>query len=178
MSQTPSLATWYAGFGSRKAMRVFGDLWQFYTILKPQTIGDYTLVRSAPWYTNPFTTRYSSAPCPRSPPEESIQIVTVVNSSISPTKCIHLVFSDVKEFFIKYLLHCIYCDSFSSILCFVLRPFAVCLRTFLQAAAQDATMPHSYGYRARTRDMFARDFRKNGVNPLSIYLRKYKASPN
>ena len=35
-------------------------------------------------------------------------------------------------------------------------------------------MPHSYGYRARTRDMFARDFRKNGVNPLSIYLRKYK----
>lgn len=114
MSQTPSLATWYAGFGSRKDMRVFGGLWQFFTILKPQTIGDYTLVRSAPWYTNPFTTRYSSAPCPRSPPEESILIVTVVNSSISPTKCIHLVFSDVKEFFIKYLLHCIYCDSFSS----------------------------------------------------------------
>lgn len=35
-------------------------------------------------------------------------------------------------------------------------------------------MPHSFGYRARTRDMFARDFGKNGVNELSIYLRKYK----
>lgn len=37
-------------------------------------------------------------------------------------------------------------------------------------------MPHSFGYRARTRDMFARDFGKNGVNELSIYLRKYKVS--
>lgn len=35
-------------------------------------------------------------------------------------------------------------------------------------------MPHSFGYRARTRDMFARDFGKNGVNPLSIYLKNYK----
>jgi len=35
-------------------------------------------------------------------------------------------------------------------------------------------MPHSFGYRARTRDMFARDFGKNGVNELSIYMRKYK----
>ena len=37
-------------------------------------------------------------------------------------------------------------------------------------------MPHSFGYRARTRDMFARDFGKNGVNELSIYLRKYKVT--
>ncbi|CAM9292363.1 unnamed protein product, partial [Choristocarpus tenellus] len=35
-------------------------------------------------------------------------------------------------------------------------------------------MPHSFGYRARTRDMFSRDFGKQGVNPLSTYLRCYK----
>lgn len=35
-------------------------------------------------------------------------------------------------------------------------------------------MPHSFGYRARTRDMFARPFRKNGVNKLSTYLITYK----
>lgn len=35
-------------------------------------------------------------------------------------------------------------------------------------------MPHSFGYRARTRSMFSRDFRKKGVIPLSNYLRVYK----
>ncbi|KAI9595637.1 60S ribosomal protein L21 [Syncephalis fuscata] len=35
-------------------------------------------------------------------------------------------------------------------------------------------MPHSFGYRARTRHMFARDFRKKGQNALSIYLKTYK----
>jgi|Transcript_132908 large subunit ribosomal protein L21e len=35
-------------------------------------------------------------------------------------------------------------------------------------------MPHSYGYRARTRDMFARPFRKTGTIPLSTYLKTYK----
>eukprot|EP00353_Schmidingerella_taraikaensis_P010169 CAMPEP_0185577736 /NCGR_PEP_ID=MMETSP0434-20130131/10874_1 /TAXON_ID=626734 ORGANISM="Favella taraikaensis, Strain Fe Narragansett Bay" /NCGR_SAMPLE_ID=MMETSP0434 /ASSEMBLY_ACC=CAM_ASM_000379 /LENGTH=165 /DNA_ID=CAMNT_0028195381 /DNA_START=22 /DNA_END=519 /DNA_ORIENTATION=+ len=32
-------------------------------------------------------------------------------------------------------------------------------------------MPHSYGYRARTRDMFSRDFRKAGIINLSTYLK-------
>ena len=32
-------------------------------------------------------------------------------------------------------------------------------------------MPHSYGYRARTRDMFAVPFRKNGVINLNTYMR-------
>ena len=35
-------------------------------------------------------------------------------------------------------------------------------------------MPHSYGYRARTRDMFSRAFRENGMIRLSTYLIKYK----
>lgn len=35
-------------------------------------------------------------------------------------------------------------------------------------------MPHSYGYRARTRSMFKRDFRAHGVIPLSTYMRNYK----
>ncbi|CAM9942944.1 unnamed protein product [Phaeothamnion confervicola] len=35
-------------------------------------------------------------------------------------------------------------------------------------------MPHSFGYRARTRDMFSRGFRKSGVNPLSQYMIAYK----
>ena len=35
-------------------------------------------------------------------------------------------------------------------------------------------MPHSYGYRARTRDLFARDFRKKGTINVSTYLRTYK----
>ncbi|CED83445.1 60s ribosomal protein l21 [Phaffia rhodozyma] len=35
-------------------------------------------------------------------------------------------------------------------------------------------MPHSFGYRARTRHMFARDFRKKGTIPLSTYLTIYK----
>ena len=35
-------------------------------------------------------------------------------------------------------------------------------------------MPHSYGYRARTRDMFSRAFRDNGMIRLSTYLIKYK----
>ena len=35
-------------------------------------------------------------------------------------------------------------------------------------------MPHSFGYRARTRHMFKRDFRGHGVIPLSTYMRCYK----
>jgi large subunit ribosomal protein L21e len=35
-------------------------------------------------------------------------------------------------------------------------------------------MPHSYGYRARTRDMFARPFRKSGMIKLSTYMTTYK----
>ena len=35
-------------------------------------------------------------------------------------------------------------------------------------------MPHSYGYRGRTRDMFAKDFRKAGVHELSKYFINYK----
>mmetsp|Transcript_10572 Transcript_10572/g.15845 ORF Transcript_10572/g.15845 Transcript_10572/m.15845 type:complete len:159 (-) Transcript_10572:32-508(-) len=35
-------------------------------------------------------------------------------------------------------------------------------------------MPHSFGVRGRTRKKFSRDFRTNGVNPLSIYLINYK----
>jgi len=35
-------------------------------------------------------------------------------------------------------------------------------------------MPHSFGYRARTRDMFCRPFRKSGVIKLSTYLTTYK----
>lgn len=35
-------------------------------------------------------------------------------------------------------------------------------------------MPHSYGYRARTRDMFSRDFRTQGHLKTSTYLTNYK----
>jgi len=35
-------------------------------------------------------------------------------------------------------------------------------------------MPHSFGYRARTRNLFARGYRKNGVIPLTTYLTTYK----
>lgn len=35
-------------------------------------------------------------------------------------------------------------------------------------------MPHSYGYRARTRDLFARDFRRHGIEHLSTYLQTYR----
>ncbi|RKP05037.1 60S ribosomal protein L21-A [Thamnocephalis sphaerospora] len=35
-------------------------------------------------------------------------------------------------------------------------------------------MPHSFGYRARTRHMFARDFRQKGSIRLSTYLKTYK----
>mmetsp|Transcript_51728 Transcript_51728/g.163552 ORF Transcript_51728/g.163552 Transcript_51728/m.163552 type:complete len:168 (-) Transcript_51728:97-600(-) len=35
-------------------------------------------------------------------------------------------------------------------------------------------MPHSYGSRARTRDLFSRGFRKAGTIPLSTYLRPIK----
>merc|ERR1711964_693420 len=37
-----------------------------------------------------------------------------------------------------------------------------------------ATMPHSYGYGARTRKLFARDFRQHGMPALKTYLTKYK----
>lgn len=39
-------------------------------------------------------------------------------------------------------------------------------------------MPHSYGYRARTRSMFSRKFGEHGVNHLSTYLRNYKVRPS
>ena len=35
-------------------------------------------------------------------------------------------------------------------------------------------MPHSFGYRARTRHMFAKDFRKAGLHQLSKYFVSYK----
>ncbi|KAK4053581.1 60S ribosomal protein L21A [Microbotryomycetes sp. JL221] len=35
-------------------------------------------------------------------------------------------------------------------------------------------MPHSFGYRARTRHMFKRDFKKHGSIPLSTYLREFR----
>merc|ERR1712177_157640 len=35
-------------------------------------------------------------------------------------------------------------------------------------------MPHSYGTRARTRQMFSKEFRKHGVIPLSQYLMDVK----
>lgn len=35
-------------------------------------------------------------------------------------------------------------------------------------------MPHSYGFRARTRDMFSKGFRKSGMVHLSTYLKEYK----
>ena len=35
-------------------------------------------------------------------------------------------------------------------------------------------MPHSYGYRARTRDLFARPFRQHGPEHLSTYLATYR----
>jgi large subunit ribosomal protein L21e len=35
-------------------------------------------------------------------------------------------------------------------------------------------MPHSFGYRARTRDMFARPFRQSGMVKMSTYLRTFK----
>jgi len=35
-------------------------------------------------------------------------------------------------------------------------------------------MPHSYGYRARTRKIFKKGFRKHGAAPLSANLTAYK----
>mmetsp|Transcript_42428 Transcript_42428/g.85829 ORF Transcript_42428/g.85829 Transcript_42428/m.85829 type:complete len:160 (-) Transcript_42428:127-606(-) len=35
-------------------------------------------------------------------------------------------------------------------------------------------MPHSFGYRARTRDMFSRPFRQTGMIKLSTYMTDYK----
>ena len=35
-------------------------------------------------------------------------------------------------------------------------------------------MPHCFGLRARTRDLFCKAFRKHGVTPLSKYLVNYK----
>jgi len=35
-------------------------------------------------------------------------------------------------------------------------------------------MPHSLGYRARTRDMFCKPFRREGTPPLSKYLTTYR----
>jgi large subunit ribosomal protein L21e len=35
-------------------------------------------------------------------------------------------------------------------------------------------MPHAYGYRAKTRDLFKRPFRKHGPAPLSTYMTIYK----
>ncbi|GAA6064146.1 hypothetical protein JCM10212_000219 [Sporobolomyces blumeae] len=35
-------------------------------------------------------------------------------------------------------------------------------------------MPHSFGMRARTRDMFKRDFKTKGMIPLSTYMKVYR----
>merc|ERR1719473_1575274 len=35
-------------------------------------------------------------------------------------------------------------------------------------------MPNSFGKRARTRDLFSRDYRTNGVNPTKTYLTTFK----
>lgn len=35
-------------------------------------------------------------------------------------------------------------------------------------------MPHAYGYRARTRNLFKKSFRKHGTVHLSTYITKYK----
>jgi large subunit ribosomal protein L21e len=35
-------------------------------------------------------------------------------------------------------------------------------------------MPHAYGYRAKTRDLFKRPFRKHGAPSLSTYMINYK----
>ena len=35
-------------------------------------------------------------------------------------------------------------------------------------------MPHSYGYRARTRHLFAKNFREKGMPGISTYLREYR----
>ena len=35
-------------------------------------------------------------------------------------------------------------------------------------------MPHSFGYRARTRDMFSRPFRQRGMIKMSTYMTTYK----
>ncbi|KAL9648202.1 hypothetical protein ABK040_000933 [Willaertia magna] len=35
-------------------------------------------------------------------------------------------------------------------------------------------MPHSFGYRARTRQVFSRPFRKNGILGTNVYLTQYK----
>ena len=35
-------------------------------------------------------------------------------------------------------------------------------------------MPHAFGLRARTRDLFCKAFRKHGVTPLSKYLVSYR----
>ena len=35
-------------------------------------------------------------------------------------------------------------------------------------------MPHSFGYRARTRHMFKRGFKQHGSIPLSTYLRTFR----
>lgn len=36
------------------------------------------------------------------------------------------------------------------------------------------TMPHSFGYRARTRHLFAKDFKKKGMPAPNTYLRTFK----
>jgi large subunit ribosomal protein L21e len=35
-------------------------------------------------------------------------------------------------------------------------------------------MPHSYGYRARTRHLFSKNFREKGMPGLSTYLKQYR----
>ena len=35
-------------------------------------------------------------------------------------------------------------------------------------------MPHSFGVRARTRDLFAKPFKKHGATPFSKYFTNYK----
>ena len=61
-------------------------------------------------------------------------------------------------------LHCCVGGDVSRCGCWLCSPFAL----------QSVTMPHSFGYRARTRDMFSRAFRQAGPTGLSTYLRNIK----
>merc|ERR1712157_548048 len=47
--------------------------------------------------------------------------------------------------------------------------------TIITSRDHQVTMPHSFGYRARTRHLFARKFRQHGPIKLSTYLRPFHA---
>lgn len=55
------------------------------------------------------------------------------------------------------------------------RPSAAALlkTTLVAVAVVLVVMPHSFGYRARTRDMFKRSYKDHGMIKLSTYLKSY-----